>query len=109
LAVTIAAKQLEVLQPVVAPVPVHVVELHAQRLPLPLGDPAAFAAVLLQAGVQKSPLQVMAVGLPTDNQQLADVDDPGSKRDVPASDRAVPGLPRKAEALLAITPGQAIS
>jgi hypothetical protein len=50
--VTVGAEQDDVLETVIGPVAVDVVELHAQRLPQPLADAALFALVLLETFVQ---------------------------------------------------------
>jgi hypothetical protein len=48
LTVAIAAQKDDVLEPVVSAVAVEVVELHVERLALPVADPALLAAVLFE-------------------------------------------------------------
>jgi Transcriptional regulatory protein, C terminal len=56
LRVTVRAEKGDVLETVVHPVSVHVVEGHAQRVALPFGDPAPLTAILLQSGADESRL-----------------------------------------------------
>jgi hypothetical protein len=54
--VAVGAQKPQILQPVVPPIPVHVVKLHVQRLPLPFADPALLAAVLLEPFTKQAQL-----------------------------------------------------
>src|SRR5581483_5065692 len=63
LRVAVRAQKLDVLEPVVAPVAVSVVELHAERLAQPLGDPADLAAVLLEARLNQTSLEIVPASL----------------------------------------------
>jgi hypothetical protein len=58
--VAVGAEQHEVLQPVVAPIAVHVVEGHRQGASTPLPDAAVFAPIGLQALCEKTPLELSA-------------------------------------------------
>lgn len=65
LSVTVRAEERDVLEPVVVPIPVDVVQCHVQRFSLPLRYPAPLAAILLEPGVKKPLLQMTAVRLRT--------------------------------------------
>src|SRR5436189_4507535 len=70
LAVTVRAEQPEVLEPVVAPVAVHVVERHGQRAAAPLVDLALLAAILLEAGPYEAALYVHPIAAASDDEHL---------------------------------------
>jgi hypothetical protein len=79
----VRTQELQVLETVVKPVAVHVVQGHAQRLPTPLVDPTLLAAMLLQAGLQEPPLEVVAACSPAYREQILD-----RNRPIAGSDRA---------------------
>jgi hypothetical protein len=74
--VAVGAQKPQILQPVVPPIPVHVVKLHVQRLPLPFADPAPLASVRLEAFRHQSGLQMTSIRLPSDDQQPFKGDQP---------------------------------
>jgi hypothetical protein len=59
----IRTEELEILEPVVVAVSVHVMKRHRDRLSLPLLDPTNFAAMRLETAVQEAQLEVMPVDL----------------------------------------------
>jgi hypothetical protein len=63
LAVAIGAQQLEVLEAIVQPIAIYVVELHVQGPPLPHRDPAPLTALLFESLIQKALLEVTSVGV----------------------------------------------
>jgi hypothetical protein len=63
LRVAVGAQELQVLEPVVAPVAVDVVELHVERPPKPLGQTADLAPVFLHTLLEEARFQVTAIGL----------------------------------------------
>lgn len=69
LAMAVAAQELKVLEAVVVPVAVHVMERQRQWLPTPLTDPAFLTAPLLQPRIEKPALQMP----PTDTSTLDEV------------------------------------
>src|SRR5215208_7129491 len=58
---TVRAQQLKVLEPVVEPIAIHVMERHRQWPSEPLGDSADLTAVLLEPLAEQPPLEVAAV------------------------------------------------
>ena len=66
LAVAVRAQQLEVLEPVVVPVAVDVVEAEGKRPFAPPVDPALLAFVSLDAGCDQALLDVLAASRPSD-------------------------------------------
>jgi hypothetical protein len=51
--VAVSTQQSDVLDAVVVAVAIYVVKMHHDRLPLPLGDPAELAPILLETGGQQ--------------------------------------------------------
>jgi hypothetical protein len=62
--VAIAAEELKVLKPVVRSIAIDVVQGHTERLSHPLGQPASFALVVLDAGTDQPSLEVTPAGSP---------------------------------------------
>ena len=100
LAVAVRAEHLEVLEPVVRPVAVDVVQRHRQRPPEPLVDPAHLATVLLQARADQALLDMVATA--GRRQKLTDRHAVRPRPDLPALLRLVPALPGEAELQLAL-------
>jgi hypothetical protein len=88
----IRAQELEILEPIVRAIAIEMVKLHAQRLPVPLTDPAMLAPVFLYPSLQKTLLQMSAAGLRAirDEEKL-DREFPRPGHHIAASDRLVPG------------------
>jgi hypothetical protein len=83
-------------------------QMHVQRLSQPLGDPAAFAAVFFQAGVQEPSLEVRPVGPPSGHEEALQRHLPGARDDVAAPNRSVPRVATEAEALQTLGHGEAV-
>jgi hypothetical protein len=95
-------QELEILQPVVFPVAIDVMELHRQGLPPPLGDPAPLASVLLETGIDEPCLHVRATSLAARHEDLLDWRDPFARNDGAAPHSLAPGCRGKTETLAAL-------
>src|SRR5215212_7871415 len=79
LRVAVGAQELEILEPVVEPIAVDVVQLHVERLPFPLTDPAPLAAIVLEASFEYPRLEVESAPLLTATQERVQRQAPGAR------------------------------
>lgn len=106
LRVAVRAQELEVLEPVVLADAVLVVELHANWLSTPLGEPAPLASVLLKPGPDKAGLQMLPARLgAVSYEQLIEGDEMRPGHDLARIDRLKPGRPVEAESTPAFAHG----
>jgi len=68
--VAVRAQELEILEAVVEPIAVDVVKLHVERLPVPLADPAPLAAVVLEACLDQTRLEIPSAASSVGDEQL---------------------------------------
>jgi hypothetical protein len=111
--VTIGAEELEVFEPVVQPIAIDVVQLHADGFPVPFRDPTPLTPVLLEPLSQEAVFQVGAFGFPPGNQQLQFTRHRVRARDDVASTHCVsprvPAEPKPVEACFIDKPSSSIA
>lgn len=74
------------------PIPVHMMELHAQRLPLPLSDAALLTSVVLQTLGKQATLQMGPIRPSSDDEQCVEGKQTGARRDVTSPHSVSPRL-----------------
>jgi hypothetical protein len=95
--VAVGAQQLKIGEPVVATVPVDVMQRHRQRPAAPLTEPTHLAAVLLDPGADEPVLQVVPAAVRVGHQEALERKHPVARHDRSALDRGTPGLTGKLE------------
>jgi hypothetical protein len=66
----VGAQQLEIFEPVVVRQSVDVVDLHAEREPLPFGEPTSLAAISLEPATYESSLDVTPISVTPGDEQV---------------------------------------
>ena len=97
LAVAVGTEQPEILKPVVVGYAVDVVERERQRPVAPLGEPALFTFVLLQALADQAPFEVEPMGPTALDQKLAERGCRRARDQLAPLNRAVPRSRRESE------------
>jgi hypothetical protein len=103
----VGTQQLEVLEPIVEPIPVDVMKLHVQWLPPPFADPAPLAAIFLEALTDEPKLQVRSARSPPGDEQVSlEGKLVRTRRDLTSPDRPIPSIPTESKPTQALPHGE---
>jgi hypothetical protein len=103
----IAAEELKVLEAVVRPIAVDVMQLHVERISSPFCDPAFLTVIFLHSGVEQTVLQVAATRLlPASHQESLDWHLPSTPLYSPSLNSLGPTCLRETEFVAALSYGE---